>query len=71
MAVRGARHNEIDHAVIAQVFSTLKPIGELFMDRLLDHPSPGEADYGAGFRKGDVANHRERGGNPSGRRIGQ
>ena len=67
----GARHDLVDHAVLEQILGALKPVRQLFVDRLLDDPRAGKADDRAGLGERDVADHREGRRDAAGRRIGQ
>ena len=64
-------HHHVDHAVVAQIFRPLKTFRQLLADRLLDDARAGEADQRAGLGDVHVAQHRIRGGDAAGRRIGE
>src|SRR5262249_61971110 len=66
-----AVHDGVEHSMFEQKFRTLKTLGKLLTDRLLDHARAGEADQCAGFGEVEIAEHRETGGHAAGRRIGQ
>ena len=72
---RGAQiaavHHHVDHAVIAQIFRSLKSFGQLFPNGLLDDTGTGEADQRAGLSNMHVAKHGIGRGNAAGGRIGQ
>src|SRR6266436_3685367 len=44
LAQLDARNDQIDHAVIAQVFGALETLRQLLADRLLDHSRAGKSD---------------------------
>src|SRR5262249_16635377 len=64
-------HNRVEHSMFEQKFRTLKTLGQLLADRLLDHARACEADQCARFGDVEIAEHRETGGYAAGRRIGQ
>ena len=39
-----AMNDHVDHAMFEQIFGALEAFGQLFADRLLDHPLAGKAD---------------------------
>src|SRR6478752_7712562 len=41
VAQLAARHDHVDHPMIAQIFGALESLRQLLADRLLDHPRPG------------------------------
>ena len=63
--------DQVDHAVVEEIFGPLKPFRKLLADGLLDHPGTGKADEGLGFGDIDVPEHGETGGHPAGGGIGQ
>ena len=58
LAQLGPLGHPVQHAVIQQVFGALKAFGQLFADRLFDHPWPGKADQRIGLGDVNVAQHR-------------
>src|SRR5690606_42097770 len=52
----------VEHALLQQELRTLEALGEVLLDRLLDHARPGERDQGAGLGEDHVAQRREAGG---------
>ena len=57
-----AGHDQIDEAVVLEVFSGLEIIGEFLPKGLLDHPPAGKTDQGPGLSQDQVAKHGEAGG---------
>ena len=66
-----AMHHHVDHAMGKQVFGSLKTFRQLLADSLFNDARAGEADQRAGLGDVHVAEHRVRGGDSAGRRIGQ
>ena len=64
-------HHHVDHAVLVQVFGALESIGQLFADRVLDHPLAGKADQRARFGDVHVAEHGVARRNAACGRVGQ
>ena len=66
-----AVHDDVDHAVLEQIFGALKTLRQLLADGLLDDARAGEADQRAGLGEMHVAEHGVGGGDAAGRRIGE
>ena len=66
-----AMGDDVDHAVLAQIFRALEAGRQLLADRLLDDARAGKADHRPRLGDGDVAQHREGGGHAAGGGIGQ
>src|SRR5581483_6016041 len=61
----------VDHAVLGEVFGALETFRQFLADGLLDDARAGKADQRAGFGDLHVAEHRVRGGDAAGGRIGE
>ena len=66
-----AIYDEIEESVLEQELGSLESIRQIFFNGFFDHPGSGKPDQRLGFCEVDIAQHRERGGNASGRRIGK
>ena len=51
--------DQIEHALLEQELDSLKALGQLLTDRLLDDARPGEADQRLRFGDVQIAEHRE------------
>src|SRR5579883_486021 len=66
-----ARDHHVDHAMLKEIFGTLKAVGQLLANGLLDDTRPGKAHDGTGLGQGDIAQHGEGRGDTAGGGIGE
>ena len=64
-------NDEIDEAVVLQVFGGLESIGQFFAQGLFNHPAAGKADQGLGFGQDEVAEHGKAGRDAAGGGVGE
>src|SRR4051812_8682035 len=57
--------DEVDEAVVPEEFAALEAFGELDLDGVPNRARSGEADEGLGLGDDEVAEHRERRGDPA------